>query len=327
MNPAPPETDGTRSSNRQTSPRRPLRPTQIIELLTPSGLVNAARAAHPTFRYAIAGAGLAALVTVVIQFGTSPVTLVFGSLILVVLMVLILVFHRAVLIARRSLGVPARVLLWTFLVLPVLSILLLFSSAFFDRPLRLRNMVERWFGSSPPSPAVRPPLPAAKRVRSGPPYPALGETPATVPERRDRARPALGTQAVATASAGAAAVSSLRPAEFVWQTGPLDLGGATVTKVTLRGTGRRPPPGSITLERKGSRGDVSVAGRSASGQDGGWFLAANGLNCPAVGCASGNYLVRIRAPAGVDRQAFELTALELLLDGQTTRPVTLRPDR
>jgi len=327
MNPVPPEADSTRGPNGQRSARRPLRPTRMFEVLTPSGLVQAAQAAHPAFRYAIAGAGLAALVTVVVRYGTSPATLVFGSIVLVVLMVLILVFHQAVRIARRSLGIPARVLVWTFLVLPVLSLLLLFSSVFFDRPLRLRSAVERRFGSSPPSLLVRPPLPAPPSVRSRPPEPALGETAVPTPDTHHRALPPFPTPTVGTARTGAAAVHRPDPGEFIWQTGPLDLGSATVTKVTLRGTGRRPPLGSITLERTESRHDDSVTGRSASGTDGGWFLAANGLNCSTIGCASGNYLVRIRTTVEVDREAYGVGALELLLDGRSKRTAALAPAR
>src|SRR5262249_58751963 len=55
-----------------------------LQYLSPKSLIEAAKAAHPAFRYAIVVAGLAAIVAVVLQFGASPATLVFGIIILVV---------------------------------------------------------------------------------------------------------------------------------------------------------------------------------------------------------------------------------------------------
>src|SRR5215471_15284057 len=46
--------------------------------LFPASLIQATRAAHPAFKYATVVAGLAAIVAVVLQFGISPATLVFG---------------------------------------------------------------------------------------------------------------------------------------------------------------------------------------------------------------------------------------------------------
>lgn len=78
--------------------------------LSPASLMQAAKAAHPAFKYAIVIAGMAAIVVVVLQFGRSPATLVFGIIVLVVLMVLFFVFAQAVTLAKTTLALPALVL-------------------------------------------------------------------------------------------------------------------------------------------------------------------------------------------------------------------------
>ena len=96
--------------------------------LSPASLIQAAKAAHPAFKYATVVAGLAAIVAVVLQFGISPATLVFGIIILIVLMVVFFVFAQAVTIAKAKLALPALVLTWTFLLLGVGTGICLFSS-------------------------------------------------------------------------------------------------------------------------------------------------------------------------------------------------------
>src|SRR5207249_3245684 len=98
-----------------------------LQYLSPTSLIQAAKAAHPAFKYAIAVAGLAAIVTVVLRFGASPATLVFGSIIIVVLMILFLVFAQAAAVAKVKIALPALVLIWSFLIITIATAIFLFA--------------------------------------------------------------------------------------------------------------------------------------------------------------------------------------------------------
>ena len=111
--------------------------------LSPASVIQAARAAHPAFKYAIVVAGLAGIVAGVLRFGVSPATLVFGIIVLVVLMVVFFVFAQAVTLAKAKLALPALVLTWTFLLLEMGAGVGIFSSAFFDVPLPLKTLMLR----------------------------------------------------------------------------------------------------------------------------------------------------------------------------------------
>ncbi len=115
--------------------------SSTFQYISPSSLIRSAKAAHPAFKYAIVVAGLFAIVTVVLHFGTSPATLVFGSVIIVVLMVLFLVFAQAVVVAKANLTLPAIVLVWSFLVITIATAIFLFTSAFFNFPLPLKAAI------------------------------------------------------------------------------------------------------------------------------------------------------------------------------------------
>jgi len=50
------------------------------DFLTPASFIRAAKAAHPAFRYALAVAGILAIVTTFTKFGVGLATLVFGAI-------------------------------------------------------------------------------------------------------------------------------------------------------------------------------------------------------------------------------------------------------
>jgi hypothetical protein len=108
------------------------------DYLSPAGWIRAAKSAHPAFKYAIVVGGLAAVVSLVLRFGVSPLTLVFGIILLVVLMVLFLVFAQAARLKDNKLSLPSLTLVWTFLLLCIGTAVLLFTSTFFDGPLPIR---------------------------------------------------------------------------------------------------------------------------------------------------------------------------------------------
>ncbi len=109
------------------------------DFLSPASFIHAAKAAHPAFRYALAVAGILAIVTSFIEFGTQPATLVFGAIAVIGLMVLFLLFAQISKLAKSSLDLPAQVLAWAFLVIAIAIVILLSSSVFFNVPVPFRD--------------------------------------------------------------------------------------------------------------------------------------------------------------------------------------------
>jgi hypothetical protein len=142
------------------------------DFLTPGSFIRAARAAHPAFRYAIVSAGILAIVVIFAKFGVGPATLVFGAVALIGLMVIFLVFAQASKLARSALDLPARLLVWTFLVIIIVLSCGLTSSTFINAPLPFRDWIVaelfRNRQSTPPLPAVPVTLTAVYRDNHAP---------------------------------------------------------------------------------------------------------------------------------------------------------------
>jgi hypothetical protein len=117
------------------------REVKASTFLTPDGLIQAAARSNRAFKYAISAAGLASLVAVIGRYGVSPAALVFGSIVLLVLMIVFFVFGRAVALERAKLSFAALVLVWCFLILCIATALLLFTSTFFNKPLPFNSFL------------------------------------------------------------------------------------------------------------------------------------------------------------------------------------------
>ncbi len=104
-------------------------------------LVEAATKAHPAFRFATAVAGIAALVAIFSKFGISPIALVLGTLVSISLMAIFVIFASLSRLPDRELALPGRVILWTSLILMISTLILLYTSAFFGKPLPLRLLI------------------------------------------------------------------------------------------------------------------------------------------------------------------------------------------
>ncbi|HTA64433.1 MAG TPA: hypothetical protein VK753_02920 [Xanthomonadaceae bacterium] len=116
---------------------------KLPDYLSPAAAIAAASRAHPAFKYATAALGLMGIVAVALHWGLSAYAAVFGSILLVVLMVLFLVFAQATSLARASVTLQAQVLVWTFLSLAIATAILLFTSSFFNQPLPFRTVLLR----------------------------------------------------------------------------------------------------------------------------------------------------------------------------------------
>lgn len=109
------------------------------DFLTPASFIRAAKAADPAFRYALVVAGILAIVVTFVKFRVGYITLVFGAIAVIGLMVLYLVFAQASKLNRTRLDPAAQVLVWGILIITIAIVIFLTSSVFFNVPLPFRD--------------------------------------------------------------------------------------------------------------------------------------------------------------------------------------------
>jgi hypothetical protein len=103
-------------------------------------LKTSLRALPQVMKWAMGVAGLAAIVAIVkIGWALDPRVAVFGTVIVILLMVAVVIFSRVPEADAAAFGLPVRVLVWSSLVLLLATAMFLFTSAFFDWPLNFRN--------------------------------------------------------------------------------------------------------------------------------------------------------------------------------------------
>jgi len=143
------------------------KPKKALDYLTPASFIAAARAADPTFKFAILVAGILGIIVTFAKFGVSFGTLIFGTIVLIALMILYVVFAQAANLAKSKMDIPARVLVWAVLVIVILALIGLTTSAFFNGPLPIRDWIVQKLGTktTPNLQANRPPAQIAKRTK------------------------------------------------------------------------------------------------------------------------------------------------------------------
>lgn len=124
---------------------------QVETFLSPGSFIRAASAAHPAFRYAIAVAGILAIVVAFSRFGVGYEALAFGAVAVIALMALFLIFAQAARLSGTNFDLPAKVLIWFVLLIAMLVVSLLVGSVFFDRPLPLRSVIMKSANPAPPA--------------------------------------------------------------------------------------------------------------------------------------------------------------------------------
>src|SRR4030095_12381319 len=97
--------------------------------------------AVPAMKYALAVAGILAVVAMVGAFKISPPMAVFGAVITLVLMVAMVIFARPPTTPSLHFFLPVTIMMWAFLVVTVATAFLLFTSAFFQWPRGLRELM------------------------------------------------------------------------------------------------------------------------------------------------------------------------------------------
>lgn len=110
---------------------------KIVEL-SPFRILKEAIKVVPAVKYALGIAGVASVIAIVAGFKIDYRIAVFGTIIMIGLMLLLLIFSNAASPQnKRSLRLPSLVLTWSFLLLIICSTTLLSTSFFFSWPQEL----------------------------------------------------------------------------------------------------------------------------------------------------------------------------------------------
>lgn len=122
--------------------------------LDPSTLLQEAVKAVPAVKYALGIAGILAVLAIAKAFDLAPAFAVGGTVVVLALMVVLLVFAKLSASASRHFVAPALFLTWGSLALVLASAGMLFTSAFFGSPIDLRPAASEpavGTGSRPPN--------------------------------------------------------------------------------------------------------------------------------------------------------------------------------
>ena len=115
-------------------------------------------------KYALAVAGLLAVVALVAALRVSPQIAALGTVVTLALMVAMVVFARLTTTAPRHFFLPVRVMMWGFLAVTISTACMLFTSAFFQWPRDLRELIS----TKPAASAAVVPVPAKSVVAPAP---------------------------------------------------------------------------------------------------------------------------------------------------------------
>lgn len=106
-----------------------------------STFLDRAVKAVPAIKYALGIGGVVAVIAIVFSFGINAKVAIFGTIIMLVLMVVLVLFASLVRKPGASFSLPALIFTWFSLSLFMASSLLLFTSAFWATPIDLRTSI------------------------------------------------------------------------------------------------------------------------------------------------------------------------------------------
>ena len=106
-----------------------------------STFLDRAVKAVPAVRYALGVGGVVAVIAIVFSFGINAKVAIFGTIIMLVLMVVLVLFASLVRKPGASFSLPALIFTWFSLALFMASSFLLFTSAFWAAPIDLRTFI------------------------------------------------------------------------------------------------------------------------------------------------------------------------------------------
>jgi hypothetical protein len=118
--------------------------TGLLNRLKPWNVLQSAISAVPAVRYALGVAGVGAAAAITAAFFKSPEAAIVGTLVMLGIMVLLLLFAAATQAARGLLLVPSLVLTWALVLLLISSLTLTASSVFFRFPMPYPELIQQF---------------------------------------------------------------------------------------------------------------------------------------------------------------------------------------
>jgi hypothetical protein len=111
--------------------------------LSPSvpALLRQAIKAVPAVKYALGIGGIISVIAIVSEFGISLRVALFGTIVMLVLMTVLVIFASLAGQKSSTFHVPALVLTWFCLILAMAVAAVLFTSVFWGQPVNLRNLL------------------------------------------------------------------------------------------------------------------------------------------------------------------------------------------
>jgi hypothetical protein len=110
--------------------------------LNPIQLIREAIRAVPAVRFALGIVGIVSPIAIIFALRIDQRVATFGTIVMVVLMVLLVVFARLVSATPSVFRLPVWVLVWSFLCLSIATALCLFTSVFFRWPVNLQYWID-----------------------------------------------------------------------------------------------------------------------------------------------------------------------------------------
>src|SRR5262245_30430797 len=109
--------------------------------LSPLKVLRESIKAVPAIKYALGVAGIISVIAIVKAYNVDFRIAVVGTLIMLILMTVLLVFARLSAAADKSFRYPMLFMLWSFLLLTIATAALIFTSVFFSKPVDLNNWI------------------------------------------------------------------------------------------------------------------------------------------------------------------------------------------
>jgi hypothetical protein len=124
--------------------------------LTPWSVFKTAMHAVPALKYALGVLGIISTIAITRNFGVDAESAVFGTIIMLVLMVALVVFAALTAYKSAQVRIASFVMMWSFLVLTILTATLLFTAAFFEYPKPLKQLILVTKNSPQPTSPLKP---------------------------------------------------------------------------------------------------------------------------------------------------------------------------
>lgn len=139
-------------------------------LFPPLKVLREAIRAVPAVRYALGISGLLAVIALAFASRIGPQVAVLGTLVMMVLMTMLVIFARLTTLAKKKIAFPALIFTWFVLIQVIATATVLFSSVFFGKPVDLKHWVVVTADAQEPAPI--PPVEAL--LTDGSPVPTAG---------------------------------------------------------------------------------------------------------------------------------------------------------